>query len=178
MVRNCNRIFGCTRSLLAKQRLCVAINSVAVRNVRYWSRDGAAFASRARAWQWFLQSQGSLQLGPTGAIDDNWFLRKPVLRKMTTRTVSSLVRRNSLMSQFHAVKKQYQEYILLFQVGDFYELYDKDAELVTEKTTLRATRKQGVMMAGFPVRSLDEWLKVLVEAGFQLAICNQAPKEE
>lgn len=82
------------------------------------------------------------------------------------------------MSQFHAVKEQCKDYILLFQVGDFYELYGKDAELVTEKTTLRVTQKQGVLMAGFPVRSLNEWLKVLVEAGFQLAICNQARKEE
>ena len=81
------------------------------------------------------------------------------------------------MSQFRAVKDQYKDYVLLFQVGDFYELYGKDAELVTEKTNLRVTRKQGVLMAGFPVRSLDEWLKVLVEAGFQVAICNQRKEE-
>lgn len=172
MLRNCSRSFDCTRYLLAKRRSCLALNGAAVRTVRYWAHNGVAFASCAP----FLQSQRSF--GPTGAIDDNCSLRKLVLRKMTARTVSSLARRSSLMSQFHAVKKQYQEYILLFQVGDFYELYDKDAELVTEKTTLRVTRKQGIMMAGFPVRSLDEWLKVLVEAGFQLAICNQAPKEE
>lgn len=33
-------------------------------------------------------------------------------------------------------------------------------------------------MAGFPVRSLDEWQRVLVEAGLQLAICNQQPSRK
>ena len=41
------------------------------------------------------------------------------------------------------------------------------------KTTLRLTKKAGVLMAGFPVRALDNWQRVLVEAGLQLAICNQ-----
>lgn len=33
-------------------------------------------------------------------------------------------------------------------------------------------------MAGFPVRSLDEWQRILVEAGLQLAICNQQPSKK
>lgn len=40
---------------------------------------------------------------------------------------SSLARRSNLMAQFTKVKKQYQDYILLFQVGDFYEMYGEDA---------------------------------------------------
>jgi DNA mismatch repair protein MutS len=78
-----------------------------------------------------------------------------------------------LLTQFDEVKAQYKDYLLLFQVGDFYELYGKDAELVGDKTSLKVTKRQGVSMAGFPVKALDEWLKTLVEAEFQLAICNQ-----
>jgi len=44
---------------------------------------------------------------------------------------------------------------------------------VASKTSLRLTKKNNVFMAGFPVRALDEWQRTLVEAGFQLAICNQ-----
>ena len=40
---------------------------------------------------------------------------------------SSLARRSNLMAQFERIKKQYQNYILLFQVGDFYEMYGEDA---------------------------------------------------
>ena len=172
MLRNCSRSFHCARCLLAEPRYLIGLNGAALSAVRYWAYDGLAFASYAS----FLHFQASY--GQTGASGVSCPLRKLVLQKMPARTVYTLARRSSLMSQFHAVKEQYKDYILLFQVGDFYELYGKDAELVTEKTTLRVTRKQGVLMAGFPVRSLDEWLKVLVEAGFQLAICNQARKEE
>lgn len=134
-----------------------------------------------------------------------------------------LHRRSHLMAQFEQIKKQYAGYVLLFQVGDFYELYGDDASTwlvsgncrhnvplmlimcilfplckiflrssthsncihcssvlchslpgeVASKTSLRLTRKNNVFMAGFPVRALDEWQRSLVEAGFQLAICNQ-----
>lgn len=46
------------------------------------------------------------------------------------------------------------------------------------RTSLRLTKKAGVLMAGFPVRSLDEWQRILVEAGLQLAICNQQPSRK
>ena len=93
----------------------------------------------------------------------------------TTRGASK--QKQSLYKQFQAIKSQHEDYILLFQVGDFYELYDTDASAVADKTSLRITRhvNSGMLMAGFPKRSLNEWSKVLVKAGFQLAICNQAP---
>ena len=107
---------------------------------------------------------------------------------------STLARRTSLMAQFHRVKAQFPDHLLLFQVGDFYELYGEDASesstssgeastspsplslvagQATSKTSLRLTKKAGVLMAGFPVRALDQWQRELVEAGLQLAICNQ-----
>lgn len=38
------------------------------------------------------------------------------------------------MAQFDRIKQQYQDYILLFQVGDFYEIYDKDASMFLNDT--------------------------------------------
>ncbi len=46
---------------------------------------------------------------------------------------------------------------------------------VTSRTPLRLTRKNNTFMAGFPTKALSEWQRVLVEAGFQLAICDQTP---
>lgn len=48
---------------------------------------------------------------------------------------------------------------------------------VASKTSLRLTRKKNIFMAGFPVRSLSEWQRTLVEAGFQLALCTQVPPQ-
>eukprot|EP00731_Ephydatia_muelleri_P018988 Em0011g1028a len=87
----------------------------------------------------------------------------------------TFVRRTSLKTQFSNIKKQYPGYILLFQVGDFYEIYGDDAVAVASKTALRVCGKNETRMAGFPVRSLSDWQRTLVEAGFQLAICNQIP---
>ncbi len=105
-----------------------------------------------------------------------------------------------LRTQFEDIKKQYPGYILLFQVGDFYEIYGDDASRlhdmvtvssrtdlfplggfiqpsgdVSSRVSLRLTRKGQQLMAGFPVRALDWWLRQLIEAGFQLAICDQIP---
>ena len=44
-----------------------------------------------------------------------------------TQKYSSLARRSNLMAQFNRIKEQYRDYILLFQVGDFYEMYGEDA---------------------------------------------------
>ena len=46
------------------------------------------------------------------------------------RCNSTLVRRSRLISQHDKIKQQYKDYILLFQVGDFYELYGEDASKI------------------------------------------------
>ncbi|XP_065834840.1 DNA mismatch repair protein MutS-like isoform X2 [Oscarella lobularis] len=99
-----------------------------------------------------------------------------VVRHASTKSPDLLrLAKTPLFGQFTAIKKQHPDCLLLFQVGDFYELYGDDAELAGGRTSLRVTQKSGVPMAGFPVRSLDDWTKVLVEEGFKLAICNQTP---
>ena len=79
-----------------------------------------------------------------------------------------------LFGQFRAIKEKYKDYLLLFQVGEFYEFYGDDAVTVSNRTSLRMTQKQGVPMAGFPIWSLDEWVKTLVQEGFKLAVCDQS----
>ena len=52
------------------------------------------------------------------------------------RRNSTLVRRSRLMSQYDKLKQQYEDYILLFQVGDFYELYGEDASKLLAKMSV------------------------------------------
>ena len=87
------------------------------------------------------------------------------------------VKMTGLSRQYLSIKNKYPDFIVLFQVGDFYEIYSSDAVKVAEKTSLRISRNPNVnkLMAGFPVRSLNSWLSTLVQQGFQLAICPQFP---
>ena len=84
-----------------------------------------------------------------------------------------------LSKQYFLIKQKFPNYIVLFQVGDFYEIYNDDARKVAEKTQLRLTRNSNLnsMMAGFPARALDTWQTTLVQQGFQLAICAQIPEK-
>ena len=57
-----------------------------------------------------------------------WFLLLDSIESSGgVESYSTLARRSMLMTQFEEIKKQYQDYILLFQVGDFYEIYGDDA---------------------------------------------------
>jgi DNA mismatch repair protein MutS len=83
-----------------------------------------------------------------------------------------------LMKQYFAVKAKYPEAILLFRVGDFYEMYGKDAVTGAAITGIVLTHKANASgtfseMAGFPHHALDTYLPKLVRAGKKVAICDQ-----
>lgn len=105
------------------------------------------------------------------------------ISKFMATSSSALPEKNlkmpGLSQQYLLIKNKYPDFIVLFQVGDFYEIYSGDAVKVAEKTSLRISRNPNVnkLMAGFPVRSLDSWLTTLVQQGFQLAICPQLPNK-
>ena len=84
-----------------------------------------------------------------------------------------------LSRQYSLIKQKFPNYIVLFQVGDFYEIYNEDARKVAEKTQLRLTKNSNMnsLMAGFPARALESWQTTLVQQGFQLAVCAQFPEK-
>ena len=79
---------------------------------------------------------------------------------------------NKLKKQFDEMKAKYPDSVLLFNVGDFYEAYDGDAEIVAETLGLTLTKKGDTKMAGFPRHSLDTYLPKLVRAGKRVAMCD------
>ena len=106
-------------------------------------------------------------------------INKHMMATHSTTLANKNIKMTGLSKQYLLIKNKYPDFIVLFQVGDFYEIYSEDAVKVAEKTSLRISRNPNVnkLMAGFPVRSLDSWLTTLVQQGFQLAICPQQPEK-
>lgn len=83
-----------------------------------------------------------------------------------------------LMRQYFEIKEQYSDYLLLFQVGDFYELFFEDAKKASSFLGIALTKRgningEPIPLCGVPMHALDHYLIKLVRGGFKVAICNQ-----
>ena len=79
-----------------------------------------------------------------------------------------------MMQQYRDAKERHPGMLLLFRMGDFYELFDNDAELAARVLGLTLTsRDKTVPMAGFPHHQLENYLRKLLHAGHRVAICDQ-----
>jgi len=81
------------------------------------------------------------------------------------------------MRQYRSFKEKYPDYILLFRMGDFYEMFYEDAKLASRVLGLALTsRSKGpsaVPLAGIPYHALDNYLTRLIRTGHRVAICEQ-----
>lgn len=80
-----------------------------------------------------------------------------------------------LMQQYQEMKKKHPDAVLLFRVGDFYEIFGKDAVTASEILGITLTRRANgkdnfIELAGFPHHALDTYLPKLVRAGQRVAI--------
>ena len=83
-----------------------------------------------------------------------------------------------LRRQYLEIKRRYPGMILLFQIGDFYETFDEDAQTLARELGVVLTRKwfgkgNAHPLAGVPVRSLESHLAKLIQRGYKVAICDQ-----
>ncbi|AEB12224.1 DNA mismatch repair protein mutS [Marinithermus hydrothermalis DSM 14884] len=82
-----------------------------------------------------------------------------------------------LLQQYVELRDQYPEYLLLFQVGDFYECFGEDAERLARALGLVLTHKTSkdftTPMAGIPVRSADTYIERLLAQGVRVALADQ-----
>ncbi len=81
------------------------------------------------------------------------------------------------MRQYRTFKQQYPDYILLFRMGDFYEMFYEDARTASRVLGLALTsRSKGtsaVPLAGIPYHALESYLARLIRGGHRVAICEQ-----
>ncbi len=83
-----------------------------------------------------------------------------------------------LMQQYHAIKTRYPHALLLFRLGDFYELFHEDAiiaarELQITLTSRNREKGQPIPMCGVPYHAAEGYIARLIRAGFKIAICDQ-----
>ena len=83
-----------------------------------------------------------------------------------------------LMQQYHAIKSRYPHALLLFRLGDFYELFYEDAILASRELQITLTSRnrekgQPIPMCGVPYHAADGYIARLIRAGFKIAICDQ-----
>ena len=83
-----------------------------------------------------------------------------------------------MMQQYLQTKKEYSDCILFYRLGDFYEMFFEDAEVVSKELELTLTGKNCGMeerapMCGVPFHALEGYLNKLVSNGHKVAICEQ-----
>ena len=88
-----------------------------------------------------------------------------------------------MMQQYLNIKYNHQDCLLLFRMGDFYELFFEDAVLVSKELGLVLAKRgkhngYDLHMSGMPYHALDIYLKKLIENGHKLAICDQIESPE
>lgn len=82
-----------------------------------------------------------------------------------------------LLVQYVELCEQYPDYLVLFQVGDFYETFGEEAERFARAINITLTHKTSkdftTPMAGIPLRSADSYLEKLLKQGIRVAIADQ-----
>ena len=109
----------------------------------------------------------------------------PVKPTPAPKSKAAKVAETPLMTQYREMKKRHPDAILMFRVGDFYEMMGEDAVKASEILKITLTRRRNgkagsIELAGFPHHALDTYLPKLVRAGQRVAICEQLedPKQK
>ncbi|MFW5772938.1 MAG: DNA mismatch repair protein MutS, partial [Phototrophicaceae bacterium] len=90
-----------------------------------------------------------------------------------------MTRVTPIRQQYLDIKQNYQQCILLFRMGDFYEMFDEDAEIAARELDLtltgRSFSKGGPRspMAGVPYHAVDGYIARLIEKGYHVPVCDQ-----
>ncbi len=83
-----------------------------------------------------------------------------------------------MMKQYKEIKDQYEDYILFYRLGDFYEMFFDDAVKASKALGIALTRRnagggKSAPLCGVPFHAADTYLAKLVSAGYKVAICDQ-----
>ena len=85
---------------------------------------------------------------------------------------------SKIITHYRELKKEYPGHLIMMQVGDFFEVFDEDAERVSRILEIGlCNNRYGTQMTGFPTRSIDLYLEKLVKAGLSAVIVEQDDSE-
>ena len=83
-----------------------------------------------------------------------------------------------MVQQYLEVKRQHEDELLFFRLGDFYEMFFEDALTASRELNITLTGRAGGMeekipMCGVPYHSVDNYIAKLIKKGYRIAICEQ-----
>lgn len=78
-----------------------------------------------------------------------------------------------MMEQYFRIKKQHQDTLLFFRLGDFYEMFYEDAKIGSAVLEIALTSRQKVPMCGVPYHAVHSYLAKLLRRGYKVAVCEQ-----
>ncbi len=97
--------------------------------------------------------------------------------RSSQKATPETVRQTPMMQQYLRIKAEHPDMLLLYRMGDFYELFFDDAVTASRilgiTLTQRASTGNNVAMAGIPFHALDQYLAKLIATGESVAICEQ-----
>ena len=99
------------------------------------------------------------------------------------KSVSFSSKPTPMMAQFLDVKSHYQDFLLFYRMGDFYEMFFHDAEIASVSLGIALTKRgqmdgKDIPMCGVPVHAMDGYLEKLIRLGHRVAVCEQAETPE
>lgn len=102
---------------------------------------------------------------------------------MTKELIQSTEKITPLMQQYFSIKEQYPDEIVLFQVGDFYELFFDDAKRASAFLAIALTKRgknkgEDIPLCGIPIHALNHYLTKLIKGGFSVVLCDQLSKPQ
>ncbi|MDR0679913.1 MAG: DNA mismatch repair protein MutS [Puniceicoccales bacterium] len=88
--------------------------------------------------------------------------------------LSSTPKPTPMMQQYNEIRASLPEKtLLLYRLGDFYELFDEDAKVGAKVLSIVLTHRGGSPMAGIPYHSAESYISKLLHSGYKVAICDQ-----
>lgn len=78
-----------------------------------------------------------------------------------------------MQRQYREIKARHRDKILLFRLGDFYEMFDEDARTASAILNITLTRRHETPMCGFPYHAADQYIRKLLQHGKKVAVCEQ-----
>lgn len=99
-------------------------------------------------------------------------------------TTENNTKTTPMMLQYLEVKERHKDYLLMYRMGDFYELFFEDAEIASKALDIALTHRAGthngkpIPMCGVPHHAFTSYIPKLIKQGYKVAICDQIETPE
>jgi DNA mismatch repair protein MutS len=107
------------------------------------------------------------------SLGEFWF-RPPGSSLLTFPSMAAEAQLTPMMAQYRRIKSELpRDALLLFRLGDFYEMFFEDAQAGSQLLNLALTARNGVPMCGLPFHAANNYIARILKAGRKVAICDQ-----